>query len=81
MQNLIDMKNKKEDNVNVGELLIELLTAIPSIILIWITLMGATFWFTEEINYTLGFWVYGISSSFLGLVLTQYIINKARTKH
>lgn len=75
------MKNKKEDNVNLGELLIELLTSIPSIILIWITLMGATFWFTEEINYIIGFWVYGISSSFLGLVLTQYIINKARTNH
>jgi ABC-type phosphate transport system permease subunit len=75
------MNNKKEDNVNVVELLIELLMAIPAIVLIWITLMGFTFWFTKQISYTLGFWVYGILSSFLGLVLTQYIINKARTKH
>ena len=73
------MDNKKEDNVNIGELLIELLLATPLIILIWITLMGVTSWFTEEINYTLGFWVYGILSSFLGLGLTQYIIYKART--
>ncbi len=73
------MKNKKEDNIDVCELLIEILIAIPAIILIWITLIGVTFWFTEEINYTLGFWVYGILSSFLGLVLTQYIIEKART--
>lgn len=75
----MDMKNKKEDNIDVCELLIEILIAIPAIILIWITLIGVTFWFTEEINYTLGFWVYGILSSFLGLVLTQYIIEKART--
>ena len=73
------MKNKKEDNIDVCELLIEILIAIPAIILIWITLIGVTFWFTEEINYTLGFWVYGILSSFLGLMLTQYIIEKART--
>ena len=73
------MKNKKEDNIDVCELLIEILIAIPVIILIWITLIGVTFWFTEEINYTLGFWVYGILSSFLGLMLTQYIIEKART--
>lgn len=73
------MKNKKEDNIDVCELLIEILIAMPAIILIWITLIGVTFWFTEEINYTLGFWVYGILSSFLGLVLTQYIIEKART--
>ncbi len=73
------MKNKKEDNIDVCELLIEILIAMPAIILIWIILIGVTFWFTEEINYTLGFWVYGILSSFLGLVLTQYIIEKART--
>jgi hypothetical protein len=55
-----------------------LLYSIVPIILIWITLMGITFLFTKEISYTLGFWVYSILSSALGLILTQTIIYKAR---
>jgi len=54
-----------------------LIYSIVPIILIWITLMGMTFLFTKEISYMLGFWVYGILSSALGLILTQTIISKA----
>jgi hypothetical protein len=54
-----------------------LFSLIP-IVLIWITLMGVTFCFTNEISYTLGFWVYGILSALLGLIITSVIISKAR---
>ena len=54
-----------------------LLSLIP-IVLIWITLIGVTFWFTNEISYTLGFWLYGILSALLGLIITSVIISKVR---
>lgn len=60
------------------EVLELLLFSIVPIMLIWVTLMGITFWFVDEISYSLGFWVYGILSSMLGVVLTSIIISKAR---
>lgn len=62
-----------ENNLEEFDLLIYSL--IP-IILIWMTLMGFTFCFTETISYTLGFWIYGIISIFLGLAITSFIIEK-----
>ena len=50
-----------------------MLSVVP-IILFYIILMSVTFLFVEEINYTLGFWVYPIVSSILGLVLTACIV-------
>ena len=67
--------NEKEELKEIIELF--LLSIIP-IILIWITLIGVTLWFTETISYTVGFWVYGILSSILGLIITGSIISNAR---
>lgn len=65
-------------NEDLNEAIELLLFSLVPIILIWITLMGITFWFTNEISYTLGFWVYGIMSALLGLIVTSVIISKAR---
>ena len=48
--------------------------SVVPIILFYIILMSVTFLFVEDISYTLGFWVYPIVSSILGLVLTAWII-------
>ena len=72
------MKNEKKDETDLAEVFELLLFSLVPIILIWITLMGFTFWFVDKISYTLGFWIYIPASSFFGLLLTSKIIEKAR---
>lgn len=71
-------KNKKQEEIDFAEMFELLLYSLVPIVLIWITLMGFTFWFVNEISYTLVFWVYVPISSFFGLLLTSVIIEKAR---
>lgn len=65
-------------NEDLNEIIELLLFSLVPIVLIWLTLMGITFWFTDEISYTLGFLVYGMLSALLGLIGISAIISKAR---
>lgn len=65
-------------NEDLNEIIELLLFSLAPIVLIWLTLMGITFWFTDEISYTLGFLVYGMLSALLGLIGISAIISKAR---
>lgn len=64
---------EKEEIENLAKLF---LFSIVPIILIYITMLGITFLFTNEISYSLGFWIYLPISIFLGLILTSWIQNR-----
>ena len=68
----------KEMNEDINELIELCLFSLIPTILIWITSMSITFLFTDEISYTIGFWVYGILSALLGVIITSAILSKAR---
>ena len=71
-------QNLNKMNEDLNEVIELFLFSLVPIVLIFITLMGFTFLFTDKISYTLGFWIYGILSSLLGLIITSVIISKAR---
>ena len=72
------MNNEKEEEIDFTDVFELLLFSLFPIAMIWITLVGFTFLFVDEISYTLGFWIYFPISSFIGLLLTSTIIEKAR---